>query len=81
MNLTDFPVYLQITVDYFNHFVILNATYRCIAVIEVKNGLGAGDSVNKCIQMLRNAKVDFEGWFSKSAQEGLNRRTFGHPSL
>ena len=49
-------------------FVIINATHQCIIVIEVKNTLGAGDSVEKSIKQLQDAKEDFEAWF---ATEGL----------
>ena len=49
-------------------FVIINATHKCIIVIEVKNNLGAGGSVAKSIKQLLEAKQDLEAWF---ATEGL----------
>ena len=54
-------------------FVIINATHQCIIVIEVKNTLGAGDSVEKSIKQLQDAKEDFEAWF---ATEGLEHWRF-----
>ena len=54
-------------------FVIINATHQCIIVIEVKNTLGAGDSVVKSKQQLIEAKQDFEAWF---ATEGIEHWRF-----
>ena len=42
-------------------------------VIEVKNTLGAGDSVTKSITQLLEAKEDLEAWF---ATEGLENWTY-----
>ena len=50
-------------------FVIVSATYRCIMVIEVKKTLGAGDSLQKSIKQLLEAKIDLEAWFGT---EGLH---------
>ena len=50
-------------------FVIINATCRCITVIEVKNALGAGQSVEKSIKQLKEAKKDLEAWFSTEGLE------------
>ena len=44
-------------------FVIINSNRRCIIVIEVKKTLGAGNSVEKSFQQLKEAKEDFEAWF------------------
>ena len=46
---------------------------RCILVIEVKATLGAGNSVEKSIQQLNEAKEDLEAWF---ATEGLHNWLF-----
>ena len=54
-------------------FVIINATRRCILVIEVKSTFGAGDSIEKSIHQLNEAKEDLEAWF---ATEGLHRWLF-----
>ena len=54
-------------------FVILNATRRSIIVIEVKQTLGAGDSIEKSIQQLSEAKEDLEAWFGS---EGLEHWTY-----
>ena len=54
-------------------FVIINATRRCILVIEVKNTLGAGYSIEKSIHQLNEAKEDLEAWF---ATEGLHHWLF-----
>ena len=54
-------------------FVILNATRRSIIVIEVKQTLGAGDSIEKSIQQLSEAKEDLEAWFGT---EGLEHWTY-----
>ena len=54
-------------------FVIINATRRCIIVIEVKRNLGAGNSVEKSIRQLSEAKEDLESWFGT---EGLHNWTY-----
>ena len=54
-------------------FVILNATRRSIIVIEVKQTLGAGDSIQKSIHQLSEAKEDLEAWFGT---EGLEHWTY-----
>ena len=54
-------------------FVILNATRRSIIVIEVKQTLGAGDSIEKSIHQLSEAKEDLEAWFGT---EGLEHWTY-----
>ena len=54
-------------------FVILNATRRSIIVIEVKQTLGAGDSIEKSTQQLCEAKEDLEAWFGT---EGLDHWTY-----
>ena len=54
-------------------FVILNATRRSIIVIEVKRTLGAGDSIEKSIEQLSEAKEDLEAWFGT---EGLEHWTY-----
>ena len=54
-------------------FVILNATRKCILVIEVKQTLGAGDSIQKSIKQLNEAKEDLEAWFGT---EGLEDWTY-----
>ena len=54
-------------------FVIINATHKCIIVVEVKNRLGTGNSVEKSIQQLLEAKEDLEAWF---ATEGLEHWRF-----
>ena len=54
-------------------FVIINATHKCIIVVEVKNRLGTGNSVEKSIQQLLEAKEDLEEWF---ATEGLEHWRF-----
>ena len=54
-------------------FVILNATRRSIIVIEVKQTLGAGDSIEKSTQQLCEAKEDLEAWFGT---EGLEHWTY-----
>ena len=54
-------------------FVILNATRQSIIVIEVKQTLGAGDSIEKSIQQLSEAKEDLEAWFGS---EGLEHWTY-----
>ena len=54
-------------------FVILNASRRCIIVVEVKRTLGAGDSIDKSIQQLTEAKKDLEAWFGT---EGLEHWTY-----
>ena len=54
-------------------FVIINATHKCIMVVEVKNQLGSGDSVAKSTKQLLEAKEDFEAWF---ATEGLQNWRF-----
>ena len=54
-------------------FVILNATRRSIIVIEVKRTLGAGDSIEKSIDQLSEAKEDLEAWFGT---EGLEHWTY-----
>ena len=54
-------------------FVIINATHKCIMVVEVKNCLGAGNSVEKSKTQLLDAKEDFEAWF---ASEGLENWRF-----
>ena len=54
-------------------FIIINATRRCILVIEVKSTLGAGDSIEKSIHQLNEAKEDLEAWF---ATEGLHHWLF-----
>ena len=54
-------------------FVILNATRRCIIVVEVKKTLGAGDSIEKSIEQLTEAKEDLEAWFGT---EGLEHWTY-----
>ena len=54
-------------------FVILNATRRSIIVIEVKQTLGAGDSIAKSIHQLSEAKEDLEAWFGT---EGLEHWTY-----
>ena len=54
-------------------FVILNATRRSIIVIEVKRTLGAGDSIEKSIEQLGEAKEDLEAWFGT---EGLEHWTY-----
>ena len=68
---------LKINLDRFKvkekDFVIINATRRCILVIEVKRTLGAGDSFGKSIQQLNEAKEDLEAWF---ATEGLHHWLF-----
>ena len=68
---------LKINLDRFKvkekDFVIINATRRCILVIEVKRTLGAGDSIEKSIQQLNEAKEDLEAWF---ATEGLHNWLF-----
>ena len=50
-------------------FVILNATRRSIIVIEVKRTLGAGDSIEKSIEQLSEAKEDLEAWFGTEGLE------------
>ena len=50
-------------------FVIINATRRCIMIIEVKRTLGAGDSIEKSEAQLLDAKKDLEVWFGT---EGLH---------
>ena len=54
-------------------FIIIDASRRCILVIEVKSTLGAGNSVEKSIQQLKEAKEDLEAWF---ATEGLHHWLF-----
>ena len=54
-------------------FVIINASRKCIMVVEVKKSLGAVDSVAKSIKQLVEAKEDFEAWF---AAEGLEHWTY-----
>merc|ERR1712051_788192 len=54
-------------------FVILNATRRSIIVIEVKRTLGAGDSIEKSIEQLSEAKEDLEAWFDT---EGIEHWTY-----
>jgi hypothetical protein len=54
-------------------FVILNATRKCILVIEVKQTLGAGESIEKSIKQLSEAKEDLEAWFGT---EGLEDWTY-----
>ena len=54
-------------------FVIIDVSRRCILVIEVKSTLGAGDSIEKSIHQLNEAKEDLEAWF---ATEGLEHWTF-----
>jgi hypothetical protein len=54
-------------------FVILNASRRCIIVVEVKRTLGAGDFIDKSIQQLTEAKKDLEAWFGT---EGLEHWTY-----
>ena len=54
-------------------FVIINNNRRCIIVIEVKKTLGAGNSVEKSFQQLKEAKEDFEAWFGT---EGLHKWIF-----
>ena len=54
-------------------FVILNATRKCIIVIEVKQTLGAGESIEKSIKQLGEAKEDLEAWFGT---EGLEHWTY-----
>ena len=54
-------------------FVILNATRKCILVIEVKQTLGAGESIQKSIKQLTEAKEDLEAWFGT---EGLEDWTY-----
>ena len=54
-------------------FVIINATHQYIAVVEVKNHLGAGVSIGKSIIQLREAKDDLETWFGT---EGLEHWRF-----
>jgi hypothetical protein len=50
-------------------FVIINATRKCIMIIEVKRTLGAGDSIEKSEAQLSDAKEDLEVWFGT---EGLH---------
>ena len=50
-------------------FVIINATRKCIMIIEVKRTLGAGDSLAKSEMQLLGAKEDLEVWFGT---EGLH---------
>ena len=68
---------LKINLDKFKvnekDFIIIDASRRCILVIEVKSTLGAGDSIEKSIHQLNEAKEDLEAWF---ATEGLERWTF-----
>ena len=54
-------------------FVVFNSTRRCIIVIEVKRTLGAGDSIQKSINQLTEAKEDLEAWFGT---EGLENWTY-----
>mgnify|MGYP001440582905 CR=1 FL=1 len=54
-------------------FVIINVLRRCILVIEVKSTLGAGNSIEKSIHQLNEAKEDLEAWF---ATEGLEHWSF-----
>ena len=54
-------------------FIIIDGSRRCILVIEVKATLGAGNSVEKSIQQLNEAKEDLEAWF---ATEGLHNWLF-----
>ena len=54
-------------------FVILNANRKCILVIEVKQTLGAGESIEKSIKQLTEAKEDLEAWFGT---EGLEDWTY-----
>ena len=54
-------------------FVIINVLRRCILVIEVKSTLGAGNSIEKSIHQLNEAKEDLEAWF---ATEGLEHWRF-----
>ena len=54
-------------------FVIINVSRRCILVIEVKSTLGAGNSIEKSIHQLYEAKEDLEAWF---ATEGLEHWSF-----
>ena len=50
-------------------FVIIDVSRRCILVVEVKSTLGAGDSIEKSIHQLNEAKEDLEAWFGT---EGLH---------
>ena len=54
-------------------FVILDATRRSIIGIQVKQTLGAGDSIEKSTQQLCEAKEDLEAWFGT---EGLDHWTY-----
>ena len=54
-------------------FVIINASYRYIMVIEVKNTLGPGDSIETSVRQLSEAKQDLEAWFGT---EGLSHWTY-----
>ena len=48
-------------------------TRKCIIVVEVKQTLGAGESIEKSIKQLSEAKEDLEAWFGT---EGLEDWTY-----
>ena len=54
-------------------FVIINASYRYVMVVEVKRTLGAGESLEKSAKQLKEAKEDLEAWFGT---EGLHNWVF-----
>ena len=54
-------------------FVIVNATYSYIMVIEVKRTLGAGDSLTTSVNQVGDAKDDLQAWFRS---EGLHHWRF-----
>ena len=54
-------------------FVIINASYRYVMVVEVKRTLGSGESLEKSAKQLKEAKEDLEAWFGT---EGLHNWVF-----
>ena len=44
-------------------FIIINFTHRYIIVVEAKYSLDKGDSIEKSLEQLKDAKERFESWF------------------
>ena len=51
-------------------FIIVNASHGYIIAIEVKKTLGKGDSIEKSLQQLTDAKKDLEAYFSSDMAPG-----------
>ena len=56
----------QRIINHEKDFVLVCPNNKCIIVIEAKNTLGAGDSLDKSMDQLLNTKADLESYFTSN---------------